>query len=696
MSQYAMDAPHLDSDPKGVGVLSEVPELASARLCCPKCMAVYRNGFEACPLDGTPLEAMDVDPLVGTTIADQYVVDKCVGEGAMGRVYLAHHVRLTKRNFAMKVLLGDLAADPTMRLRFGQEAEAASRLQHPNVVSVLDYGETDGGLHYLVMDFIEGGTLCDRMEKGAMSEKETIGIAKQICEGLIHAHEQGLIHRDFKPDNVALVERDGKLIPQILDFGLAIISTPEESSVRLTSAGLVVGTPAYVSPEQCQGKMVDLGTDLFALGVSLYEMVAGMLPFDGSVIDLLYKNTTVQAPPILERSGIAVSAELEAIIMRLMEKARGDRFKDARELLAALDAIEADARSTVNFVGVGNIAARADNKEKLESAKTMMAVDSESGVTAVTQVGRKKAAAFARTVPLEAASLAVQAEVQKKSSKGLLVGGVMVAITAIAIAAVVLTGGDEYTESPLVAESSGVEAENTTGADPDAGALTAPPPSRLTAGVGDASVSDDGVETLALATADAAPAKRVPIKKESLRRGSKSDTTRKGPSKKPVKANVTASRPEVKDPVVVPKPPVVKAVTKVVVTPTPVAPKVPTVVKKPKVPTSFKANAKIGSFSSRGPLSTRVARRAVDRVLGKMQKCYEPAAKLSKKNSALSLKIKFTINEQGRSEKVKVSGASLQGLKGCIEKLVKKVKPKSLPDVGTQSVEFVLKYTPKP
>ena len=232
--------------------MSAEAEIEGNKLCCPSCHAIYRGGFEQCPTDGTELKPFVDDPLVGTTLAQHYIIDSCVGEGAMGRVYLAHHARLTKRKFAIKVLLGDLAADPTMRRRFEQEAEAASRLQHPNVVAVLDFGKTEAGLLYLVMQFVNGDTLGEFIEKGAIPQTTVVQISKELCLGLSHAHEQGLVHRDFKPDNVVLNQVDNKHTPRILDFGLAIISSPEESSVRLTSAGLVVGTPAFVSPEQAR------------------------------------------------------------------------------------------------------------------------------------------------------------------------------------------------------------------------------------------------------------------------------------------------------------------------------------------------------------------------------------------------------------------------------------------------------------
>ncbi|HKE19147.1 MAG TPA: serine/threonine-protein kinase, partial [Kofleriaceae bacterium] len=166
--------------------------------CCRTCCAVYRSGFERCPTDGTVLSPFDADPVVGTTINQLYEVEECVGEGAMGRVYRAHHLRLTQRQVALKILLGDLAASMAMRLRFTQEAKAASRLSHANVVPVLDFGRTPQGLLYLAMEYVEGRSLARIIAtEGPLSPARVVRLVRQLCLGLGHAHGHGLIHRDF-------------------------------------------------------------------------------------------------------------------------------------------------------------------------------------------------------------------------------------------------------------------------------------------------------------------------------------------------------------------------------------------------------------------------------------------------------------------------------------------------------------------
>ena len=633
-------------------------------------MAVYRAGFVTCPIDETQLQALDTDPLVGTTIADQYAVDACVGEGAMGRVYLAHHVRLTKRRFAIKVLLGDLAADPTMRLRFGQEAEAASRLQHPNVVSVLDFGKTAGGLHYLVMDFIEGGSLCDRIDAGALSELDTINVTKQICLGLTHAHEQGLVHRDFKPDNVALVEHDGKTIPQILDFGLAIISTPEESSVRLTTAGLVVGTPAYVSPEQAQGLPVDHRTDLFALGVSIYEMLAGALPFDGSVIDVLYKNATAAAPPIAERVGIDVAPELEAIITKLMAKDPDERFATAREVLAALEAVE-NPRATVARVGVGAAGkgTKGNERERIETARTMAAVAPLVGAA-----GEPLEEAIGDTT-LATPQMSEVASVANGSGTTWAKPAIIVALLvgAAAAAFLILGGKEKTTASEPRAASVTIDAG-------ESAVIKAVEPIAVIP----VQAADAGVTIVATAKAPDAAVESVPRKPKP----EKHRPTRPDPKPDPVHV-VVKPDPVVPDPVVPPKPdPIV---------PDPVVPKpdptpVPT---KPKVPTSFKVKTSIGSFDSHGSLSNSKVKQPLKSSLTKLENCYETAAKASKKNAAFSVEVAYEISVNGRVDKLRVSSTPLAGLTSCITNTLKKLRSRDRPDTGPQRVKFTLKYKPK-
>ncbi len=315
------------------------------KLRCPVCLAVFRTEFACCPVDGAELGEWnpDADPLVGGQIAGRYVLEELVGQGSMGLIYRARHVHLP-RTFAIKILFGDLVADARMRIRFAQEAALASRLGHPNVVSVVNFGRSENGLLYLVMDYVEGEALSALIEREAPLDQERVcRLTRQLAEGLAHAHEHGLVHRDFKPGNVVLEEREGgEHVPRILDFGLAI-STRErdEAPGRLTEFGFIVGTPIYIAPEQALDRAVDHRADLFALGVVMYEMLAGVPPFDGRPVEIAHKNVHYPAPPIDERSpGVEVAPELERIVRRLLEKTPDRRFSSAAEVCEALDQFE--------------------------------------------------------------------------------------------------------------------------------------------------------------------------------------------------------------------------------------------------------------------------------------------------------------------------------------------------------------------
>ena len=282
------------------------------------------------------------DPLIGAVVAGRYRIEESIGAGQMARVYRARHLRLS-RSFAVKVLPGPRASDPVMRLRFAQEADAASSLDHPNVVSVVDFGRIDSGELYLVMELVEGESLGDLIAReGALDPGRAIPLARALARGLGHAHERGLVHRDFKPDNVVLERAaGGELLPRILDFGLAIRCEPAEGEVRLTEEGFVVGTPIYLAPEQACAEPVDARADLYALGVVLYEMLAGQPPFDGHPVEVARRKLVEPPPPIARRNPeAALPAGLEAVVRRLLAQDPDDRFQSAGELVAALDAVE--------------------------------------------------------------------------------------------------------------------------------------------------------------------------------------------------------------------------------------------------------------------------------------------------------------------------------------------------------------------
>ncbi|HEX5063430.1 MAG TPA: serine/threonine-protein kinase [Kofleriaceae bacterium] len=272
------------------------------------------------------------DPLIGATVAD-YVIEALIGEGAMGRVYRAHHRTFTNQRYAVKVLLGDLAASSTMRQRFEREAQNASRLDHPNVVNVLDYGCSGPGMYYLVMDLVEGCSLTTLLQSGPMSADRVIRIAHQLCEGLEHAHSRGVIHRDFKCDNILITGEPGREVARIADFGLAM-STRHQ--VRLTTTG-VACTPAYAAPEQLRGDAIDHRVDLYGLGVTMFEMLSGgYLPFEGDLDATIAAKLAHEAPSIVTRAP-NVPPGLVTLVGRLLAHDPGDRPRSTRAVIRALE-----------------------------------------------------------------------------------------------------------------------------------------------------------------------------------------------------------------------------------------------------------------------------------------------------------------------------------------------------------------------
>jgi len=297
--------------------------------CCSQCGAVYHKDYARCPSDGAEVVVAACDPLLGVRI-DRYWIEELIGEGGMGRVYLARHTHLSNKRFALKVLLGDAAVTDSMRKRFLREAESTSRLAHPNIVSVIDYGEMPSGLPYLVMDYVEGTTLFDLFGK-PMDPDRVVRIARAVCEGLAHAHSRGVIHRDLKPENI-LIDRDD--VPHIVDFGLALTG-----DVRLTSTGMAMGTPAYAAPEQLAGLDLDPRADLYSLGMTMYEaLTGGELPFE----DRAELRMQIDTPALAER--VVVPPALEAIVMKLVSRRRAERYVDARAVIDALDALAGNDR----------------------------------------------------------------------------------------------------------------------------------------------------------------------------------------------------------------------------------------------------------------------------------------------------------------------------------------------------------------
>jgi len=294
----------------------------------------------------------DAQLQVGQVLAERYWLKERLGRGAVADVFRARHVRVP-REFAIKVLHAHLMLDEKTRARFEREAELAGRLRHRNIAGVVDVGET-ARTRYLVMELAEGTSLASLIHGTPMASARVIDLVRQICDGLHHAHEHGLVHRDLKPENVIIETVHGREVPRIVDFGLAILrESVGITDERLTTAGIVVGTPQYLAPEAARGKTFDRRADLFALGVSMYEMLTGVLPFDGDGVDVALANISAPTPPMSTRApGVAVDPLLEELTRRLLAKSPDERPATAHDVRELLDRIESDRAGAAAELGV--------------------------------------------------------------------------------------------------------------------------------------------------------------------------------------------------------------------------------------------------------------------------------------------------------------------------------------------------------
>jgi len=287
-------------------------------------------------------ESTEVDPLVGATLNGRYQVVCQLDQGGMGSVYEGRNLAIDKR-VVIKVLHHEFAREARMVERFKREARAATSIGHENIVDVTDLGELFDGTPFIVMEYLDGLSLGELLQKeGVLRVSRAVRITRQICGALSAAHAKGIVHRDMKPDNVFLVRRGGNEdFVKVLDFGISKISGVPGSQSRLTKTGVAMGTPAYMSPEQAQGlKTLDHRSDVFALGVMLFEALTGRLPFEGHTYAALLLKMMTADPPLVTAFRADVPAGLSAIVHLMMEKQPTDRPASMRELHDSLEAFE--------------------------------------------------------------------------------------------------------------------------------------------------------------------------------------------------------------------------------------------------------------------------------------------------------------------------------------------------------------------
>lgn len=315
---------------------------------CPDCEKT--TDAEVCPacgtatLDEAPFRKRE-DPLIGKLLAGRYRILESLGRGGMGKVFVAEQVTM-KRLVALKVIhthdSGEMSEKMLLFRRFQREAMAASRLEHHNTVRVFDFGMAEEGTLFLAMELLRGSTLTKVMDAGPMPAGRAIHIAVQICKSLAEAHEKGIVHRDLKPDNIMVFDMSGERdFVKVLDFGIAkITASTGESSI--TRTGVIVGTPAYMAPEQATATGVGPATDLYALGVILYEALTGRQPFTGDTpLAILLKHVNEKVPPlVVDGFPPDVPEDLSKLVLGLLEKSPSRRHASAMDVAGLLEQID--------------------------------------------------------------------------------------------------------------------------------------------------------------------------------------------------------------------------------------------------------------------------------------------------------------------------------------------------------------------
>jgi serine/threonine protein kinase len=340
---------------------------------CPVCSTEYRDDVRFCPKDGQTLRSSGpTQDLVGQVLADRYHIMKKLGEGGMGQVYLAEHVKMGRRS-AIKVMNPSMAHDPEAVARFNREAANASRISDSHVCAIYDFGETPDGLIYLAMEFVEGEPLTEVLAReGALPVARAADICIQVAAALQAAHDLGIVHRDLKPDNVMLTRgRDGADGVKVVDFGIAKAVGGEGGSQQVTRTGLVVGTPEFMSPEQLSGDTLDGRSDVYSLGLVLFKMLTGTLPFPGdSVQEAMIKRLTDEPLELIEmRPDLHFPPGLQQTLDTALARSPVHRYQSAAKFAHDLAAVVGLPRTDAGAALPSTLADADDETELLQPVR---------------------------------------------------------------------------------------------------------------------------------------------------------------------------------------------------------------------------------------------------------------------------------------------------------------------------------------
>jgi serine/threonine-protein kinase len=417
----------------------------SALKICPVCNTEYPANERFCPRDGTALRSQGgSSDLVGSIIAERYHVLKKLGEGGMGQVYLAEHVKMGRKS-AVKVMNPGMVDNVDAISRFNREASNASRINHPNVAGIYDFGETPDGLIYLAMEFVEGQPLTNVIKQhGALPPMRASEIARQTAEGLSIAHEMGIVHRDLKPDNIMIAKGRGDAdLVKVVDFGIAKAAASDEQKV--TKTGMVVGTPEYMSPEQLSGDPLDARSDIYALALVTFNMLTGTLPFPGESMQetMIMRLTDDPRPLAAMKPDVSWPHELQVVMDKALARDANKRYRTASEYAKDLvEAIDRMPASSITTMGTQVVPSMTPHEAETAATVAVQVPPTRIG-TKGEVVGRTAEDLADRHMARDRGAAAAPAVTPTKGKGGLYAGAGLGLILAAGAVAFVMKGGSK-------------------------------------------------------------------------------------------------------------------------------------------------------------------------------------------------------------------------------------------------------------